>query len=134
MTKPVAFRGEVALEIGDRALTLRLTWAAHDRLLELMGDDYGPSRNMRELSVIVSELSGGEISADEVYALSPPIQPVTAAVEKALLLGWLGPEAAREREEAGGDDPFGLSRLVAALRGFWGGRSKPASTPSASGA
>lgn len=127
-----SFRGEVPLQVEGRSLTLRLTWAAHDQLIERLGDDYGSTSRLRDLSVLVEELSGGEISAEEVYEASPPVKPAMAAVQRAILLGWLGPDDAREEAGEAADGPF--SRLAGVFAAFWSGRSKQGSAMPSSGA
>jgi hypothetical protein len=131
--QPNAWLGQVPLRVAGRELNLQLTWAAHDRLLELLGEDYGTGGKLRDLSVLVHELSGGSISAEAVYEASPPIRLTMAAVQRAIVLGWVGPEGAGEEagEEAAG--PF-LRRLAKGFAGFFSGRWRRVSAMTGSGA
>jgi len=96
-------RGEVELTAGEKTLKLVFDWNA----IAVLQDEFGEDETFEKLKVktlarlleIGCQKHHPEMTADEIMDLSPEIPAAMEAVQKALLLGWGGPDALVESEE-----------------------------------
>lgn len=131
---PNPYRGEVSCDLGGREVVFAMTWERTAEMAEVLGgeawDDElgkaleGAAKGRREsldlLARVVSCLSAGEVSPDEVRELSPPLGEVQRALDACARRFYFGAEEAPESPLAasatGDRGANALLRLLGSLR------------------
>lgn len=118
-------RGLVTVAIGGRVLTLVYDWTALAGLREELGKDFDQQLDVAidtfDLRTLATVLTAGlarhhpEMSAEAIFAASPPLGPTILALRQAMRLAFTG------GEEAGADAAENppMRALIARLIPFW---------------
>lgn len=123
-----AYDGAVPVRLGEQDYTLRFDWAALAEVKQAHGDE----PDLLDLSVLASVASLGfrarhpELTPERLAELSPPVWPLTRAIQQAYRWAYFGPEEPTTGEP-------GPASPATGWRGLFRRRAAAASTPSSSG-
>lgn len=92
-----AHKGEVGLEIGGKPYVLSFTYGQQEDLQAETGKSYdkylsdaAEAEDVRAISLLLEFATNGAIGRNEIFAISPPIAVVVAALRNLRLMVYYG--------------------------------------------